>query len=117
MAFGTDTIPWVDKIVGPGNIRAAKKLVYGTVGIDMIAGPSEITVIADDTAKPEYVAADLLSQAEHDEMAASVLLTDSDEIAEAVVSELRKQLQLLDRRQTAEKSLRNYGAIIVVNEH
>ena len=117
MAFGTETIPWVDKIVGPGNIyvATAKKLVYGTVGIDMVAGPVEITVIADDTAKPEFVAADLLSQAEHDEMAASVLLTDSDEIAEAVVSELRKQLQLLDRRQTAEKSLRNYGAIIVVN--
>lgn len=117
MAFGTETIPWVDKIVGPGNIyvATAKKLVYGTVGIDMVAGPSEITVIADDTAKPEFVAADLLSQAEHDEMAASILLTDSDEIAEAVVSELRKQLQLLDRRQTAEKSLRNYGAIIVVN--
>ena len=116
LAYGTETIPKVDVIVGPGNIYVtiAKKIVAGTVGIDMIAGPSEILVIADDTANPEFIAADLLSQAEHDTMASAVLVTTSKKIAAAVVSAVRIQLENLARKEIAQESLVRYGAILVV---
>ncbi len=116
MAFGTATIPKVDVIVGPGNIYVtlAKKLVAGMVQIDMIAGPSEVLVIADGQADPEYVAADLLSQAEHDPRASAVLLTDDLPLAEAVRDALDRQLAQLPRREIAEQSLRSFGALIVV---
>ena len=116
LAYGTQTIPKVDVIVGPGNIYVtiAKKIVAGTVGIDMIAGPSEILVIADDTANPEFIAADLLSQAEHDTMASAVLVTTSKKIAAAVVSAVRIQLENLARKEIASESLVRYGAILVV---
>ncbi|MCK8824241.1 histidinol dehydrogenase [Fuchsiella alkaliacetigena] len=115
LALGTEVIPKVDKIVGPGNIYVtlAKKLVYGEVDIDMLAGPSEILVLADETATPSYVAADLLSQAEHDPLAASVLVTTSVELAKGVQEEVEKQLSYLDREETARESLHNYGAIIL----
>ncbi|AFS78764.1 histidinol dehydrogenase HisD [Gottschalkia acidurici 9a] len=118
LAFGTETIPKVYKIVGPGNIYVAiaKRLVYGYVDIDMIAGPSEILVIADETANPEYVAADLLSQAEHDTLASSILVTTSAEIAEQVKEELRKQTEVLSRKDIIEKSLKDFGAIIVAKD-
>jgi histidinol dehydrogenase len=118
MAFGTKTIKKVDKIVGPGNIYVAlaKKMVFGEVAIDMIAGPSEILIIADDSAKPAFVAADLLSQAEHDEHASSILITDSGKLADAVDKELERQLAILKRRETARKSIDNYGAIIVTKD-
>jgi histidinol dehydrogenase len=118
MAFGTKTIKKVDKIVGPGNIYVAlaKKMVFGEVAIDMIAGPSEILIIADDSAKPAFVAADLLSQAEHDEHASSILITDSRRLADAVDKELKRQLTILKRRETARKSIDNYGAIIVTKD-
>ncbi|MBF0564066.1 MAG: histidinol dehydrogenase [Nitrospirae bacterium] len=114
MAFGTKSIKRVDKIVGPGNIYVAlaKKLVFGTVDIDMIAGPSEVLVVADDTANASLVAADLLSQAEHDEMASSVLVSTSRELIAIVESELKRQLDALKRREIAAKSLDNYGALI-----
>ncbi|MCL2023483.1 MAG: histidinol dehydrogenase [Oscillospiraceae bacterium] len=117
LAYGTQTVPQVDKIVGPGNIyvATAKKLVFGTVDIDMIAGPSEILVIADDTAKPEYVAADLLAQAEHDELASAILLTTSQRLADDVLAELKTQLEKLPRREFARKSLEDFGAIVVCN--
>jgi len=116
LAYGTEAIPKVDVIVGPGNIYVtiAKKIVAGTVGIDMIAGPSEILVIADDTANPEFIAADLLSQAEHDTMASAVLVTTSKKIAAAVVSAVRIQLENLARKEIAQESLVRYGAILVV---
>ncbi|MCL1904445.1 MAG: histidinol dehydrogenase [Oscillospiraceae bacterium] len=116
MAFGTDEIPKVDKIVGPGNVyvTAAKKLLFGIIDIDMIAGPSEILLIADKSANPAFIAADLLSQAEHDKVASSVLITDSKEIVEKTVLELEKQLDDLYRRDIAKSSLDNYGAIILV---
>jgi histidinol dehydrogenase len=116
LAFGTATIPRVDKIVGPGNqyVAAAKKLVYGVVDIDSIAGPSEIVVVADDTARPDFVAADLLSQAEHSEDAASILITPSERLAEAVRVELIKQTATLSRKAIIERSLADYGALIVV---
>jgi histidinol dehydrogenase len=116
LAFGTTTIPRVDKIVGPGNqyVAAAKKLVYGTVDIDSIAGPSEIVVVADDTARPDFVAADLLSQAEHSEDAASILITPSEGLAEAVRAELIKQTATLSRKAIIECSLADYGALVVV---
>jgi histidinol dehydrogenase len=116
MAYGTDTIRRVDKIVGPGNIYVAlaKKMVFGQVDIDMIAGPSEILIIADKTANPAFVAADMLSQAEHDELASSILVTDAPEIAEAVAKELQAQLKKLKRKAIAEKSLKTFGAIILV---
>ena len=116
LAYGTKTIPKADVIVGPGNIYVtiAKKIVAGTVGIDMIAGPSEILVIADDTANPEFIAADLLSQAEHDTMASAVLVTTSKKIAAAVVSAVRIQLESLARKEIASESLVRYGAILVV---
>lgn len=116
MAYGTESIPRVDKIVGPGNIyvATAKRLVFGVVDIDMIAGPSEILVVADESANPTYIAADLLSQAEHDEMASSILVTASKKMADETIKELKKQLKRLSRKEIAEKSLKNYGAIIVV---
>jgi histidinol dehydrogenase len=115
LAYGTDTVPKVDKIVGPGNIyvATAKKMLFGTVDIDMIAGPSEILVIADQTANPEHIAADMLSQAEHDELSSAILLTISESLAEKVNSQLKLQLSSLNRKAVAEKSLNNYGAIIV----
>jgi histidinol dehydrogenase len=116
LAYGTAEIPAVDKIVGPGNIYVAlaKRYVYGVVDIDSIAGPSEIIVLADDSADPAYVAADLLSQAEHDEMASAVLVTPSQALAEAVQAELDRQVALLPRRAIAEQSLADYGAILTV---
>ena len=116
LAYGTESIAAVDKIVGPGNIYVAlaKRNVYGTVDIDSIAGPSEIVVLADDSADPAYVAADLLSQAEHDEMASAVLVTPSFKLAQQVQFEVGRQLAELPRRQIAEQSLREYGAILMV---
>jgi len=115
LAYGTETIPRVDKIVGPGNayVAAAKKMVFGQVSIDMIAGPSEILVIADSSAQPSLIAADLLSQAEHDEMASAVLLTPDEVLAQAVSVELQSQLERLPRRAIAERSLEAFGAIVV----
>ena len=117
LAYGTDSIKKVDKIVGPGNIYVAlaKKSVFGLVDIDMIAGPSEILIIADEHADPCKVAADMLSQAEHDELAAAVTITNSKDLAERVAVELKRQLELLPRKDIAQKSLDNYGAIVVVD--
>lgn len=117
LAYGTETIHPVDKIVGPGNIYVAlaKREVFGDVDIDMIAGPSEIAVLADDTAMASEVAADLLSQAEHDALACSILVTDSIELAEGVSFEIEKQLASLPRKGIAEKSIRDYGRIIVAD--
>lgn len=117
LAFGTQSIPRVDKIVGPGNIfvALAKKAVYGHVSIDSIAGPSEILVIADESANPRYVAADLLSQAEHDELASAILVTDSMALAQAVSKEVDLFLGQLSRKAILEKSLENYGYILVVD--
>ncbi|MGE5575760.1 MAG: histidinol dehydrogenase [Syntrophothermus sp.] len=116
LAFGTGSIPKVDKIAGPGNlyVALAKRLVFGEVGIDMLAGPSEILVIADATARPAYVAADLLSQAEHDPQAAAILITTSRELAEQVGVELARQLAVLPRREKAEQAIRDAGGCIVV---
>jgi histidinol dehydrogenase len=118
LAYGTDTIGRVDKIVGPGNIyvAVAKKIVFGEVGIDMIAGPSEILIIGDKTADPDFIASDLLSQAEHDEMASSVLVTDSKTLAEAVKTSLTGQMKKLARKDIARKSLSKYGAIIITKK-
>lgn len=115
LAYGTESIPKVDKIVGPGNIfvATAKKQLYGVVDIDMIAGPSEILIIADSTADPEYLAADLMSQAEHDAMASAILITDDLKLAESTVSALYRQLEKLSRRDIIERSLDGYGAVIV----
>ncbi|MCR4616068.1 MAG: histidinol dehydrogenase [Clostridiales bacterium] len=115
LAYGTESIPRVDKIVGPGNIyvATAKKLLFGTVDIDMVAGPSEILIIADGSAKPAFLAADFMSQAEHDVLASSILLTTSETLAKATVEELYKQLPALSRKEIIEKSLRDYGAIVV----
>ena len=115
MAFGTKSIPRVDKITGPGNIfvALAKKACFGYVSIDSIAGPSEILVLADETANPRYVAADLLSQAEHDEMASAILITTSIELAQKVSEEVTLFTQQLSRREIIEKSLENYGYILV----
>lgn len=115
MAFGTESIPKVDKITGPGNIfvALAKKAVYGHVSIDSIAGPSEILVLADETANPRYVAADLLSQAEHDELASAILITTSRELAEQVSAEVDGFLERLSRREIMQKSLDNYGYILL----
>ncbi|WP_019537105.1 histidinol dehydrogenase [Paenibacillus ginsengihumi] len=116
LAYGTESIAAVDKIVGPGNIYVAiaKRLVFGAVDIDSIAGPSEIAVLADDSADPAYVAADLLSQAEHDEMASAILVTPSRELAAAVQAEVQRQLEALPRREIAAASIRDYGAILLV---
>ncbi len=118
LAFGTETLPKVDKITGPGNIfvATAKKQVYGIVGIDMIAGPSEIGVIADSSANPTYVAADLLSQAEHDKRARAILVTDSEALADAVESEIERQLKLLPREAIARPSIENNGRIIITKD-
>ena len=118
MAFGTESVPKVDKIVGPGNIfvALAKKAVFGYVSIDSIAGPSEILVLADETANPRYVAADLLSQAEHDEMASAILITTSEELAKKVSKEVDKFVEVLSRKEIIEKSLENYGYILVAED-
>ncbi|NLU51507.1 MAG: histidinol dehydrogenase [Clostridiaceae bacterium] len=115
MAYGTKTIPKVDKIVGPGNIyvATAKKLVFGTCGIDMIAGPSEVLIIADETANPRFVAADLLSQAEHDALASAILVTNSEKLAQEVITEVQNQLLNLSRSSIAAKSMEDYGAVVV----
>ena len=115
LAYGTETVPKVDKIVGPGNIfvATAKKHLYGTVDIDMIAGPSEILIVADETAKPAYLAADLMSQAEHDRMASAILITTSEKLAQETVAQLQEQAQHLSRREIIEESLTNFGAVIV----
>lgn len=117
LAYGTESIPKVDKIVGPGNIYVAlaKKAVYGHVSIDSVAGPSEILVVADETANPRYVAADLLSQAEHDELASAILVTTSEELAHAVSEEVDKFLMQLSRADIIRKSLDNYGYILVAD--
>ncbi|MCY6371633.1 histidinol dehydrogenase [Clostridium ganghwense] len=117
LAYGTESIPKVDKIVGPGNIYVAmaKRSVYGFVDIDMIAGPSEILVIADKTGDAKYIAADLMSQAEHDILASSILVTTSQELAKKVKEELEKQVQCLERKDIILSSLKNYGGIIVVD--
>ena len=118
LAYGTETVPKVDKIVGPGNIfvATAKKLLFGTVDIDMIAGPSEILIIADKTADPKFLAADLMSQAEHDKLASSILLTDSEALVEQTKAELAVQVKKLSRREIIESSLENFGAIIVCSD-
>lgn len=118
MAYGTESVPKVDKIVGPGNIYVAlaKKAVYGQVGIDLIAGPSEIMVLADESANPRFVAADLLSQAEHDELASAILVTTSRELAEKVSEETEGFLKELSRKQIIEKSLENYGYILLAKD-
>ena len=115
LAYGTQTIPQVDVIAGPGNIyvATAKRLVYGTVNIDMIAGPSEVMTVADQSANPKYVAADLLSQAEHDALASSVLITDSEKLAKETAKELSLQLSKLERQSIAGKSVENYGAAVI----
>jgi histidinol dehydrogenase len=117
LAFGTESVPKVDKIVGPGNIYVAiaKKLVYGSVDIDMIAGPSEILVIADEFADPSFIAADLMSQAEHDRLASSILITYDKELAEKVVGELEKQVDGLNRKDIIKDSLENFGAILITD--
>jgi histidinol dehydrogenase len=117
LAFGTATVPRVDKITGPGNkyVAAAKKLVFGVVGIDAIAGPSEVVIIADDAARADYIAADLLAQAEHGEDASAILITTSESLAGAVAQEVQRQLESLPRRSIAAASLKDYGAIVAVN--
>ena len=115
LAYGTESVPKVDKVVGPGNIfvATAKKLLYGTIDIDMIAGPSEILVIADSSAKPEYLAADLMSQAEHDRMASAILITPDEALARATANEIERQMETLSRRDIIRESIDNFGAIIV----
>lgn len=115
LAYGTETVPQVDKIVGPGNIfvATAKKLLFGTVDIDMIAGPSEILIVADESADPKFLAADLMSQAEHDKLASAILLTTSADIANKTATELERQMQMLSRREIIEQSIDDFGAIIV----
>ncbi|HEX2985974.1 MAG TPA: histidinol dehydrogenase [Caproiciproducens sp.] len=118
LAFGTDTIPKVDKIVGPGNIyvATAKKHLFGTVDIDMIAGPSEILIIADKTANPKYLAADLMSQAEHDVLASAILLTTSETIADQTVQQIYEQMENLSRKDIISQSLDHFGAVIVCED-
>ena len=116
VAYGTESIPKVDKIVGPGNIfvATAKKICYGVVDIDMIAGPSEVLVIADEQANPKYIAADLMAQAEHDKLASAILVTTSEKLVQRVDEELNRQVQNLERREIIESSISNYGGAIVV---
>jgi len=116
LAFGTETVPRVDKITGPGNkyVAAAKKLVFGVVGIDSIAGPTEVVIVADETARAEFVAADLLAQAEHGEDASAVLITNSESLAESVAQEVERQAGSLPRREIVTASLKEYGAIVLV---
>lgn len=118
LAYGTESVPKVDKIVGPGNIfvATAKKLLYGTVDIDMIAGPSEILVLADESANPKFLAADLMSQAEHDKLASAILVTTSDKLAEETIKEIYRQVEQLSRKDIIEHSLDNYGVIIVCDD-
>lgn len=118
VAYGTKTIKKVDKIVGPGNIyvATAKKLVFGTVDIDMIAGPSEVLVIADENVNPKYIAADLMSQAEHDKLASSILITTSKEIADETNKEILRQIEGLKRKEIIEYSMKNFGAAIIVKK-
>jgi len=118
LTFGTETVPRVDKITGPGNkyVAAAKKLVFGVVGIDAIAGPTEVVIVADEAAVPEFIAADLLAQAEHGEDASAILITTSEMLAKEVAVEVERQLAVLPRREIATSSLREYGAIILVEE-
>lgn len=115
LAYGTEEIPKVDKIVGPGNIfvATAKKLLFGMVDIDMVAGPSEILVVADETADPKYLAADLMSQAEHDVLASAILITTSEEIADKTIAEIERQKVSLSRKAIIDQSLDNYGAVII----
>mgnify|MGYP002861945944 CR=1 FL=1 len=115
LAYGTEEIPKVDKIVGPGNIfvATAKKLLYGTVDIDMVAGPSEVLVLADETADPKFVAADLMSQAEHDKLASAILVTTCEELADKVNAEFERQMAYLERSEIIRYSLENYGAIMI----
>lgn len=115
VAYGTESVPKVDKIVGPGNIfvATAKKLLFGEVDIDMIAGPSEILILADETANPSYLAADLMSQAEHDRLASAILVTTSEQVARETVKELTEQVQTLSRKEIIEESLANYGAVFI----
>jgi histidinol dehydrogenase len=117
LAFGTESVPRVYKITGPGNIyvAAAKKLVSDFVGIDMIAGPSEILIIADEFSNPKYIAADLISQAEHDEMAAVILVTDSPRLTREVNKVLEKMIEEMDRKEIIKKAMNNYGAAIITN--
>lgn len=116
VAYGTETIEKVDKIVGPGNIyvATAKRQVFGTVDIDMIAGPSEVLVIADENANPQYIAADLMSQAEHDKLSSAILITTSEDIADRTNEEIEKQIQELERKDIIKSSIENFGAIILV---
>ncbi len=118
IAFGTESIPKVDKIVGPGNIYVAlaKKFLFGTVDIDMVAGPSEILVIADETANPDWVATDLLSQAEHDELAGAFLVTHSEKVAEEVVKAVEEKLKTLKRKEIAEKAIENFGTVFLTRD-
>ena len=118
LAYGTEKIPKVDKIVGPGNIfvATAKKLLYGVVDIDMVAGPSEILIVADKTAKPAFLAADLMSQAEHDKLASAILLTTSTDVAKATAREIEKQIKYLARQEIIAESLDNFGEIIVCED-
>ena len=118
LAYGTESVPKGDKIVGPGNIfvATAKKLLYGTVDIDMIAGPSEILIIADKSANPKFLAADLMSQAEHDRLASAILLTDCEELAKETETELEKQMTALSRKDIIRSSVDNFGAVIVCSD-
>ena len=118
LAYGTQTVPKVDKIVGPGNIyvATAKRLTYGAVDIDMIAGPSEILILADDSANPKYLAADLMSQAEHDMLASAILITTSARIAKETDAELSKQIKTLSRKSIIERSLTDFGAAIICRD-
>lgn len=115
LAYGTESVPKVDKIVGPGNIfvATAKKLLFGEVDIDMIAGPSEILILADETANPSYLAADLMSQAEHDRLASAILVTTSEQVAQETAKELAEQVRTLSRKEIIEESLANYGAVFI----
>ncbi len=117
LAYGTEEIPKCDKIVGPGNIyvATAKKLLYGVVDIDMIAGPSEILVIADETADPKFAAADLMSQAEHDVLASAIMVTTSEKLADGTIAEINRQKEYLSRKEIIEKSLGEYGAVIIAD--
>jgi histidinol dehydrogenase len=118
LAYGTETVPWVDKITGPGNkyVAAAKKLVFGAVGIDAIAGPSEIVIVADDSARADFIAADLLAQAEHGEDASALLITTSAALAESVVAEVNRQAGSLSRHAIVRQSIADYGAIVIVDD-
>ncbi|HET6147675.1 MAG TPA: histidinol dehydrogenase, partial [Polyangia bacterium] len=116
LAYGTESVPRVDKIVGPGNayVAAAKRLVFGDVGIDSVAGPTEVAIIADDSADPSWIAADLLAQAEHDAVAVPILIALGRAVGERIVAEVERQVATLPRREIAEKSLRDFGLVVVV---